>query len=51
MTNEILNQIKEVIKSIEKNYEVEPNEDNHGDYLSAKEGYEILIKKLKNLIK
>ena len=49
--NEILKQIKEVIKNIEENYEVEPNDENQGDCLNAKEGFEILIKQLKKLIK
>lgn len=51
MTNEILKQIKEVVKDIEKNYEVEPNDENQGDCLNAKEGFEMLIKQLKKLIK
>ena len=49
--NEILKQIKEVVKNIEENYEVEPNDENQGDCLNAKEGFEILIKQLKKLIK
>lgn len=51
MTNEIIKEIKEVVKDIEKKYELEPNDDNHGDCLNAKEGFEILIKQLKKLIK
>jgi hypothetical protein len=51
MTIEILEQIKEAIKDIEENYGVEPNDENQGDYLNAKEGFEILIKQLKKLIK
>ena len=51
MTSETLKEIRQAIKSIEKNYEVERTEENHGDCLNAKEGFEILIKQLKKLIK
>jgi hypothetical protein len=39
--------IKEIIKKIEKEYETCPNENNQGDCLNAKDGFEILIKELK----
>jgi hypothetical protein len=51
MTIEILEQIKEILKDIEENYLVEPNDENQGDCLNAKEGFEMLINQLKKLIK
>ena len=51
MTIEILKQIKEIVKDIEKKYEVEPNNKNQGDFLNAKQGFEILINQLKKSIK
>jgi soluble cytochrome b562 len=51
MDKEVLKEIKKVIKDIENEFEVEPTEDNEGDCLDAKEGFEILINKLKKLAK
>lgn len=51
MTKEDLKDIKNIIKHIQTEYEVEPTDDNQGDYLDAKEGFEILINEVKKLIK
>jgi hypothetical protein len=41
-----IERLKELIKEIESEYNVEPNEDNEGDCLNAKDGYELLIKRI-----
>ena len=41
-----IERLKELIKEIESEYNVEPNEDNEGDYMNAKEAYELLIERI-----
>jgi hypothetical protein len=41
-----IDKLKELIREIENDYEVKPTNDNQGDYLNAKEGYELLMVKV-----
>ena len=47
-----LKEIKAIIDDIEDNYFVEPNDENFGRYyMSAKEGFQMLLKELKKTTK
>ena len=47
-----LKQIKAIIDNIEDNYFVEPNNENLGRYyMSAKDGFQMLLKELKKSTK
>jgi len=47
MTIEDIEKLEQLIEEIENTYNVEPNEENEGDCLNAKEGFEILIDMVK----
>lgn len=50
-SKEIIAIVKKQIKLIEAEYETHPTEENQGDCLDAKEGFEVLIDNLKKTLK